>query len=284
VDDIDRPFLEAAFAGRAPAEFVVWDDRDVDWARYDLVVLRSTWDYSHRLAEFNGWLRDVEAASRLLNPRPTLAWNLDKRYLGALAAGGVPVARTVYLDTVSEFEDGLLTIEEEQVVVKPTISAGSDLTGRFRHGDPAARDLAERILAHGKQVMLQPYYESVTTQGEIAVVHLDGEYSHSFRKGPLLEVGGGLLGGAYTEVVEPVSPSEAILATAEQVLDGYRKAAATDPALAGCEELLYSRVDLIIGADGEPRCLELELVEPSLFFETDVTAAARFVDAVLNRL
>jgi hypothetical protein len=283
VDDIDRPFLQDAFADRAPAEFVHWDDPAVDWAGYDLVVLRSTWDYSFRLAEFTEWLSKVEATTRLLNPAGTVAWNLDKSYLGALGAGGVPVVRTAYLDTLAEFDAALAGMDAE-IVVKPTVSAGSDLTGRFQHNDPAARELAEQALARGKRLMLQPYYESVSTQGEIAVVHLNGVFSHAFRKGPLLDVGGGFLGGAYTEVVEAVRPTAAVLAAADAVLGRYRDLAAADPLLADAEPLLYSRVDLIMADDGGPQCLELELIEPSLFFETDDQAAGRFVDAVLSRL
>jgi len=170
------------------------------------------------------------------------------------------------------------------VVVKPTVSAGSDHTGRFERTDPAARELAERILDRGKQVMLQPYYESVGRQGEISVVHLDGEFSHAFRKGPILDLGGSFLGGDYTEVIDPVSPDDAVLAAAEAALGCYRNLVDTDPVLAGSEPLLYSRVDLIEDDEGRPRVLELELIEPSLFFSTSEKAADRFVDAVLRRL
>ncbi len=95
---------------------------------------------------------------------------------------------------------------------------------------------------------------------------------------------GSFLGGAYAEVVEAVQPSVAMLAVAEQAVARYRELAVVDPALVGTEPLLYSRVDLIETDDGEPCCLEMELIEPSLFFETDAKAATRFVDAVLARL
>jgi len=284
IDDLDRPIIERAFAGRAAAELVLWDDPSIDWAKYELVVLRSTWDYSLRLTEFTSWLRDVEANTRLLNSAGTVAWNLNKNYLGVLAAGGVPVVQTAYLDSLTGFDDELVKLDSRQLVVKPSVSAGSNLTGRFERTDPAARELAELILAGGKQVMLQPYYESVTRQGEVAVLHFDGVFSHAIRKGPLLELGGGLLGGAYTEVIDAVEPTEAMLATAEAALARYQELTVVDPVLAGTEPLLYSRVDLIEGDDGEQRCLELELIEPSLFLETDDAAASRYVDVILNRL
>ncbi len=283
-DDMDRPPLEQAFAGRAPARFVRWDDATVDWAGFELVVLRSTWDYTGRLAEFRLWLDQVSATGRLLNPAPTVLWNVDKAYLGQLRDGGVPVAATGYLDTLAGFDADLATLTSREVVVKPSVSAGSDHTGRFDRDDPAARELAGRILELGKQVMLQPYYESVGRQGEVSVVHFDGEFSHAFRKGPILDRGGAFFGGDYTEVVEPVAPTDVLLSAAEAALDCYQGLVGTEAALAGAEPLLYSRVDLIEDDEGRPRCLELELVEPSFFFETDPKAADRFVSAVLRRL
>jgi glutathione synthase/RimK-type ligase-like ATP-grasp enzyme len=284
VDDIDRPALEEAFAGRAPAEFVRWDDERVDWSGYELVVLRSTWDYPSRPAEFDHWVKRVAAATRLLNSVQTVTWNLDKAFLGALRAGGVPVVRTASVDCRSSFDRELATIDARQIVVKPTVSAGSDHTGRFDRGDVRACELAERILAQGRRVMLQPYYESVTRRGEIAVVHFDGVFSHAFRKGPILEVGGGFLGGGYAEVIEAVEPTDEVLTAAEQVLDRYQDLVGLDPILAGAEPLLYSRVDLVEDDQGRACCLELELIEPSFFFSTNPKAAARFVDAVLARL
>jgi hypothetical protein len=290
-DDIDRAPLEQAFAGRAAAqaaaataEFVRWDDERVDWSGYDVVVLRSTWDYPTRRAEFDRWLGEVAATTRLLNPRGTVVWNLDKTYLGALQAGGVPVVRTSYVTGLSGFDQELAAIDARQIVVKPTVSAGSDHTGRFDRSDVRARELAGRILGQGRQVMLQPYYESVTRQGEIAVVHFDGVFSHAFRKGPILDLGGAFLGGDYSEVVDAAEPTSAQLSAAERVLARYQELVGSDPVLAGTEPLLYSRVDLIEDDEGRPRCLELELIEPSFFFSTAQLAAARFVDAVLARL
>lgn len=282
--DIDRLPLEEAFDGRADAEFVRWHDEGVDWSRYELVVLRSTWGYQNRLPEFGRWLRAVAAVTRVLNSVGTVEWNLDKAYLGALGDGGVPVVRTGYVDGLPSFDRVRAECEAGQIVVKPTVSASSDHTGRFDRNDPAARELAERILAHGKRVMLQPYYESVTQHGEISVVHFDGAFSHAFRKGPILEVGGGFLGGGYAEVVAPAEPTLDALSAAEAALAGYAELVKSDPQLAGASPLLYSRVDLIVDAEGRSRCLELELIEPSFYFSTDEKAAGRFVDAVLRRL
>ncbi|MBO7942591.1 hypothetical protein JTP77_042810, partial [Streptomyces sp. S9] len=68
------------------------------WARYDAVLLRSPWDYTERYAEFLDWCERADAASRLINPWPVLRWNSDKRYLADLAARGVPVVATAFVE------------------------------------------------------------------------------------------------------------------------------------------------------------------------------------------
>ena len=68
----------------------------MDWASYDLVVIRSTWDYSWRADEFTAWAQKVAAVTRLANPAAVVRWNTDKRYLGELAAAGVPTVPTRY--------------------------------------------------------------------------------------------------------------------------------------------------------------------------------------------
>ena len=83
------------------------------------------------------------------------------------------------------------------------VSAGSRLTGRFAAGDPAAAALADRILAGGTAVLVQPAVASVATEGEVTTLVFGGTVSHAVRKGPLLALGGGLVGGTYTERLAP---------------------------------------------------------------------------------
>ena len=52
--DEDLPPLVRAFAAAgAHAEITDWDDDAVDWARFDLALLRSAWDYTERLPQFS---------------------------------------------------------------------------------------------------------------------------------------------------------------------------------------------------------------------------------------
>ena len=101
LDPDDRLLLEPLRALGIETVAAVWDDPAVDWATFDLAVVRSTWDYPARRSEFLDWTRTVP---RLANPADVIAWNTDKRYLGELSAQGVSVVPTDWLDAQSKSE------------------------------------------------------------------------------------------------------------------------------------------------------------------------------------
>jgi hypothetical protein len=274
--DEDEPLLLAALADAGlTADVADWADPSADWAAADAVVVRSTWDYAPRRDEFLAWARRVEGVTRLFNPADVLAWNTDKRYLAGLADAGVPVVPTAWATTGDELHAALGHWDD--VVVKPTVSAGARDTARFRPGERehAAR-FATAILGSGRAVMVQPYLARLDTDGETGLVYVDGAYSHAFRKGALL-AGAALGPGLYAE--EEIAPR---VATAAQRAIGDAVLAVVGDRIGGPP--LYARVDLVPGADGEPVLIELELTEPSLFLTTDPGAAARVAAAVAARL
>ena len=277
--DEDGPALLAALADQGvKAEPAVWSDLRVDWSGYDLVVVRSTWDYHLRRDEFVAWGHRVAAATRLANPAEVLAWNTDKTYLHVLQQAGLPVVPTEWLrrgDTVSLPDEG-------EYVVKPAISAGSNDTNRYVAGDHDDLAVAHvtGLLADERTVMVQPYLSQVDSYGETAMLYFGGRFSHAIRKGPLLTPAMGAVEGAYRpETITPREPSEAEHTAAEQVLD-----ALAEVAPAGRADLVYARVDLVPGPDGTPVLLELELAEPSMFLIHDgaggADAAPRFAEAI----
>lgn len=263
--DEDGPeLLDALAAEGLQVDVRVWDDPAVDWASYDLVVIRTTWDYWERRAEFLAWARSVP---RLLNPASVVEWNTDKAYLGRLAAAGIPVVPTTYLTEL----DGW-TPPEHPFVVKPTVSAGARDSAAYPAGDLAAVEHVRSLLAAGKVAMVQPYLSAVDTDGETAVLVFGGEVSHGARKGPVLAVGRGIDNTVVSrQLVTPREPSPQEVALAEQVLAVVR---------GWGDELLYARVDLLPG----PVLIELELTEPCLFLGHAPGSAARFAAAVARRV
>ncbi|MCX4761719.1 hypothetical protein OG562_12170 [Streptomyces sp. NBC_01275] len=268
--DDDLPvLLRALAAAGAEADGVFWDDVEVDWASYDLVVIRSTWDYSWRAEEFTAWAQKTGAVTRLANPAAVVRWNADKRYLGELAAAGVPTVPTSYLapGEPAGLPDG------HEYVVKPTSGAGARYAARYTpdQHDTAVRHLA-RMHAEGLTAMVQPYVRGIDTAGERALQFFGGRLLHASRKRAVLAPGTAFDAEKVAHPgLEPWTPTPAELAVAERAL----------AAVPDAPELLYARVDLVDGDDGQPRVMELELVEPNLFLFLHPGSVPAVVEAIL---
>jgi glutathione synthase/RimK-type ligase-like ATP-grasp enzyme len=248
--DDDRLLLPALAARGIAGEPAVWDDPAVDWAAFDAVCVRSPWDYHLRVDAFEAWVRALPVPAA--NPAPTLLWNTRKRYLDELAARGVPVIPTRRL--AGSLADLLADTGWGEVVVKPEVSAAGRDTWRARAGfEPGEGSW-----------LVQPYLPAIEDEGEWSLVYLDGAYSHAVRKLPAagqflvhVEHGGRVVAG---------EPDEALREA------GDRTIAAVGP-------LPYARVDLVRGPDG-PLLMELELVEPELFFRFDPASPDRLARAL----
>ncbi|NEB02433.1 hypothetical protein [Streptomyces sp. SID13726] len=267
--DADLPVLVAALreAG-AEADAVCWDDGDVDWAGYDLAVIRSTWDYSWRAAEFVAWAERCGKVTRLANPADVVRWNTDKRYIGELAEAGVPVVPTRYLAPGDP-----VALPDGEYVVKPTSGAGARYAARYtsEQHDSAVRHL-ERMHAEGLTAMVQPYMRGIDAGGERALQFFGGRLLHASRKRAVLARGTAFDADKVAHPgLEQWTPAPAELAVAEQAL----------AAVPNAPELLYARVDLVDGEDGQPRVMELELVEPNLFLFLHPGSVGAVVEGVL---
>ncbi len=290
----DAPLVAAIEARGVPAEAVVWDDPTVDWSAYGLVVVRSTWDYAQRRAEFLEWARRVDVATALANPFPVLSWNTDKHYLRDLDAAGVPVVPTMWLEPSRHFTSQALHTRFPalgEFVIKPAVSAGSIDTGRYTAVDAGSRGLAiqhaRRLLAAQRTVMVQRYLPSVDTVGERAHVFIAGEYSHSVLKGAMLDGPDVGIEGVYREErMSPLEPSEREVQFSADVVRAARASFArtADGVDLVPDPLLYARVDVVTDDAGEPVLMELELVEPSLFLGLVDGALDRFADALVARV
>lgn len=287
--DEDMPPLRDALAALgAEVTTPEWDDAAVDWSRFDVAVLRSTWDYMDRLDEFLAWAERCGERTRLLNPPGLVRWNTDKHYLRDLARAGVPVVPTRFVepgmpagDALARFlagGRGALSAGEacvfEEFVVKPAVGVGSRDAARFRRADPArAAAHLSRLLDAGRAALLQPYLARVDEVGETAAMHFDGRFSHAIRKAALLRPDGPLVAGLFApEKITARVPGADELAVA-----------AAACAVVADRRPLYARVDLVRDVANRPVVLELELTEPSLFFAFAPGSADILARAILAR-
>ena len=257
-DDLDLvPELARVGIDAAPA---VWSDPVVDWRRFDLVVIRSCWDYHRRIAEFLYWLDRL--TTPVANPREVIRWNSHKGYLLELERKGVAIPATQVIRKGSEPPE----LADAHVIIKPAISASANETHRFASASEAMADL-ERLVQAG-DVIVQEFVDEVISDGEWSLMFFDRELSHAVKKAPKpgdfrvqQELGGSALAG---------DPPRRVLEAAQRAL------AAVD------HDLLYARVDCVDRAAGAV-LMELELIEPSLFFGTSEGSSARFAAAVLRK-
>lgn len=274
-DDDLAPLVEAVAALGVDVEVVEWDDPAADWSEFDLAVIRSTWDYSFRHDEFLEWTRRCAASTRLVNPPEVVAWNSDKHYLRELRAAGVPVVATTFVDDLDTFDPGRDVPVDEEFVVKPTVSAGSANTVRYHRGDvDAAATQVRDLLAAGKQVMVQPYQRAVDDEGETALLYFGGELSHAINKGPLLVAGQPAHRALFAE--EHIGRAEATMAQREVAERCLAALGSLDSFVGIALPLAYARIDVLTDNDGRASLLELELTEPSLFFDWSEGSAERF--------
>ncbi len=243
----------------------LWDAPSAEWESYHAVVVRSPWDYFLRVPEFLAWLDSLEGRSiRLWNPLATLKWNVRKTYLQSLESAGIPIVPTVWVPQGSAPSLASLCRERgwDQVVVKPTYSGTA--FGTWRAGPVFSTD-DERLFAEAareRELMVQPFVPEIATVGELSVIFFGGEYSHTIRKRPAH--GDFRVQTDFGGTVELIDPGAELIEQAARVL----RAAPTP--------CLYARVDGC-PVEGVLQLMELEVLEPSLFFLLAPEAAERFV-------
>jgi len=262
------PLAEALTAAGLRHRVLGWDDPDADWSGSTLTLLRSCWNYPWHHEAFLEWATGIAERTHLWNPLPSVRWNMHKGYLLDLERNGLPVTPTVLLYK----GDGRSLVQVmdakgwDEVVVKPAISAGSYKTLRADRQTLARGEAHLAELLPERDMLVQPYLKSVEDHGERALIWIDGALTHAVRKSPRMD------GEDESVSQEPVPIGDAEARLAKRVMRTLNI------------ELLYGRVDVAPGPDGEPLLMELELLEPSLFFPQSPEALDRFVSSLAEKV
>lgn len=258
---------DALRAGGVSTEVVCWDD-ERDWGAYELVLVRTPWDYFDRVVEFCDWAARVDLVTTLVNPADVIRWNSHKGYLVEMAARGVPTVPTVLIPAQSvDVLEQLAEVPWEDVVVKPAVDGGARQIGRGHRDSGSMREHASALATRG-DVVVQPFLDQIS-EGERSLIFFGGALSHAVLKVPVE--------GDYRSQVHhggaehPHQPDSAELQVALAAM-------AVAPG-----ELTYARVDLVTW-QGSPALIELEVIEPDLFFRGDADRLQRFVAAAAEVL
>ena len=274
LNDDDRLLVPALAELGVAAGPAVWDSPDVCWEEFQGVLVRSCWDYHHRLEEFLAWVSRLERAGvPVWNPPAVLRWNSHKGYLRDLAARGVSIVPTRWLERGAQADlAGLLRDAAwRDAVVKPAVSASAHGTWRTS-GETASADQRrlDELLRAG-DVMVQPFVREVVEPGEWSIVFLGGRFSHAVLKRPGAGAGDYRVQWEFGGSAAAMAPPDTLLADAEAVM----AAVPGDPA--------YARVDGV-ERDGRLILMELELIEPHLFLAWDAGATGRLAGALGARV
>ncbi|HET9838749.1 MAG TPA: hypothetical protein VFR84_10975 [Candidatus Angelobacter sp.] len=254
------------------AELVDWSDSSADFTAFDLLVLRSCWDYHLHYDAFAGWLRTTARTVPVLNRLETVLWNSNKFYLRELESLGIEIAPACFVPGGQELSSRELAQIEgwPDTVVKPAVSASAHKTYRFKKGTLPQPQKLKELMKH-QPFLVQQFVPEIQTRGEISFIYIDGAYSHAVLKRPgsddfrvQLEHGGS---------AEQYRPPAALLQQADEI-------ARTVPQV---RDSLYCRIDAV-EKDGRLLLMELELIEPELFLGLAEGAAERFAAAIASRV
>jgi glutathione synthase/RimK-type ligase-like ATP-grasp enzyme len=264
----DQLLAVALTARGVAASAMTWSDPTANWDRFGAIIVRSTWDYFIRAAEFVAWLDALEHGSApVWNPVRTLRWNHDKRYLRELAARGVRVVPTTWVPRGSDAELHEIAAAQRwhDVVIKPAISASAHQTWRSTNIASAEDGARFRSQCATGDLMLQAYLPTIERSGEWSLVFIEGQFTHAVRKLP--RAGDFRVQAQHGGTVIADSPPARLVEDASRALS-----AAPTPTL-------YARVDGC-EVNGGLVLMELELLEPDLFLGHSQAAVDLLADAI----
>lgn len=251
---------------------VEWNNPQFDWSKCKLALFRTTWDYYEKLPEFLNWLDETSEKIELINSRETILWNLNKKYLADLENTGISVVTTLFFSKGEAVSPQELfdKVDSEEIIVKPVVSGTAKDTYRLNLHNISALTPTVIDLFREQEMMLQPFQKSILNNGEISLIVIGGKCTHAIKKIP--KSGDFRVQDDYGGTVSPYFPSDEERSFAESVINncGY--------------SVLYGRVDIVTNNQGKLAIMELELIEPELFFRFHTPSARALADLIVDLL
>ncbi|MDA9809550.1 ATP-grasp domain-containing protein [Flavobacteriales bacterium] len=252
-----------------------WNDSNFNWNSTKTAVFRSTWDYFDKFSIFQNWLSQVQNKCALINSYEQIKWNLDKHYLQDLKNWGLPIPKSVFINKMSgtKLKDIATNMKWNHIVVKPTVSGAAKNTFQLKDQEIENFQTKWISLTNEEDFIVQEFQKNIIKSGEIAVMLFGGKYSHAVLK--KAKKGDFRVQDDFGGTVETITPSKEIIDLAEKAI---KKLNPTP---------LYCRVDVILNNQNKAVIIELELIEPELWFRFKITAAeklAMYIKEFINKL
>jgi hypothetical protein len=261
----EQPFIEELNEQNVDFTWVVWDQKDINWNQFNKVIIRTTWDYQANYEHFLEVLTEIENSKATLeNPLSIVKWNVDKSYLFELEKAGIDIVPTEELTSIDE---SYFSSSRKDIVLKPTVSASAHDTFKLNDNNLKENITAINDAFKRKTMIAQPFVPSIQSEGEYSLFYFYGKLSHAVCKKP--KAGDFRSQEQYDSSVTLIQPEELLLQAAQKLVD-YK-----------CSKLAYARIDMV-RFEGKFCLMELEIIEPSLYFKYDQMASKNFIKAILK--
>jgi len=249
--------------------FIPWDKLNQNWNDFDLVIVRSTWNYQDHLDEFLNVLRMIDQSrALLLNPLPLIEWNVNKTYLKDLKKNGIPIIPSLFFEDfdIDKVMSSFNTFDSEKVIIKPTVGANADKIMIIKKSDTMNKLKKIKDKYKNRPFILQPFINSIKKDGEMSLIFFNKGFSHGLSKVPKK--------GDFRVQEEHGGTLELLKNLDDQIINLCKKVLSLLP-----YDCFYSRIDLIFDR-GHPLLMEIEVIEPSLYFNLEPKSAKLFAKKV----
>ena len=251
---------------------VPWDtNKLIDWDQYDSVIIRSTWNYQENFLKFINVLKEINSSSAdLQNPIDIVEWNLNKQYLKDLEDKNIKIVPSQWFKNFipKEIIQSFLNFNSKKIIIKPCISANADFTYILEEKTALSKLKTLKKDFIDKEFIIQPFIQDIKSEGEYSLIYFGNTLSHVLLKTPKIgdfrvqEEHGGTLKSI-------INPEKSLIHFGNKVINNLPRIC------------LYSRVD-IVRSKNKFLLMEVELIEPSLYFNMDPKSPKKFVE-VFNK-
>lgn len=268
----DQILIDALQKIGMSAERVAWDNPTYDWSKPGVIFCRAIWDYFLRIPKFNEWLEKVEKHENLLNSAALIRWNMDKHYIGDLQGAGIETTPTIFIEQGDKIKLSSLfkIVSYDDAVLKPTISGAARHTYRLNPENCSEHENLFQELIEGEAMMFQPFQKNILTEGEKSHIIIGGQHTHSVIKN--VKSGDFRVQDNFGGSVKSYKATEEEIRFAENVISKMNP----QPA--------YARVDTVKDNNGKLSVVELELIEPELWFRLHPEAAVKMAEVIASVL
>ena len=266
---LEQELLKSAFEAQGlKVDITYWDNPTYEWQETKSVLFRTIWDYFERFNEFWEWLEQVKTKTRLINSYELIKWNIDKHYLKDLSSWGIKTVPTYFADKGCNMKLHEIAKRNQwkDLVIKPAISASAFKTYKILANEIQANEKLFNSLVQERNMLVQPYFETITQLGEASLMVFDGKFTHAILK--KAQPGDFRVQDDFGGTVHNYIPTKAEINFAEKVFETCK----TKP--------VYGRVDIVWDNDKNFYLSELEIIEPELWIRNYPKCAERIAEAV----